>query len=209
MCYTRRVIVNFGCGASPGPSGCDYVNVDGSLTVLLAKLPIPLAAFGSRADFARVIRASSIRYGTAHRISFAESSIDGFYASHVLEHLSKRDCEELLSRVLKWLKPSGVLRIVLPDLRRAARAYVSGGSDASQFVASTYLAADGKYWWEILFGHSMHRWMYDADSFSTLLASLRFREINVCGLHSGRLEALSSLDVPSREAESFYIEAIK
>jgi len=203
------VIVNFGCGASPGPSGSDYVNVDGSLTILLAKLPLPAAVFGSRADFVRVIRASRIQYGTARHIHFAENSIDGFYASHVLEHLSKRDCEELLSRVLLWLKPSGVLRIVLPDLKRAATAYASGKSDASQFVSSTYLAADGKRAWEILFGHSMHRWMYDAESFSALLATLGFRETKVCSLHQGRLEALSALDVPSREAESFYIEAIK
>ncbi len=46
-------IVNFGCGADPSP-GC--VNVDGSLTVLLARLPIPASLFGARARFVAAIR---------------------------------------------------------------------------------------------------------------------------------------------------------
>ncbi len=177
--------------------------------MLLARLPLPAAAFGSRAGFVRVLRANRIRYGTVSRLTFPESFLDGFYASHVLEHLSKHDCEDLLLRVHKWLKPSGVLRVVLPDLRRSAKAYVGGVVDASQFIAATYLARDGLKWWELFLGHSQHRWMYDAASFSKLLADLRFREIQECEMNQGSLPALSCLDIPSRRAESFYIEARK
>jgi hypothetical protein len=201
------VIVNFGCGANPAPSTSGYINIDGSLTVLLARLPLPSSAFRSRADFIRVLRANHIRYGTASHLRFPECSLDGFYASHVLEHLSKHDCENLLFRVHKWLKPSGVLRVALPDLRRFARAYLEGATDASQFVAATNFAPDGRSWWEMLFGHSQHRWMYDAASFSRLLADLGFREIKEYEMNQGRLPALSCLDIPSRQAESFYIEA--
>jgi hypothetical protein len=203
------VIVNFGCGANPAPSRSGYLNIDGSLTVLLARLPLPASAFGSRADFVRVLRANRIRYGTARRLELPEESLDGFYASHVLEHLSKHDCESLLLRVRCWLKPSGVLRVVLPDLKRSAKSYVEGTTDAPRFVASTYLAEDGLRWWEILFGHIQHRWMYDAASFSQLLEKLGFREIKEYEMHQGCLPALNCLDIPSRQAESFYIEAIK
>jgi hypothetical protein len=201
------VIVNFGCGANPAPSASGYINIDGSLTVLLARLPLPASVFGSRADFIRVLRANRIRYGTASQLKFPEGSLDGFYSSHVLEHLSKRDCEDLLIRVHKWLKPSGVLRVALPDLRRFAKAYLAGATNASQFVAATHLAPDGLTWWEMLFGHSQHRWMYDAASFSKLLADIGFREVKECEMNQGRLPALSCLDIPSRQAESFYIEA--
>jgi hypothetical protein len=170
---------------------------------------VPAKAFGSRAGFVRVIRTSRIRYGTARNMKLPEGCLDGFYASHVLEHLSTRDCEDLLQRVRTWLKPSGVLRVVLPDLMRFARSYVAGTTEAPQFVASTGLSADGRHWWEILLGHSQHRWMYDARSFSQLLAKLDFREIKECQMGAGRSPELSRLDIPSRQAESFYIEAIK
>lgn len=203
------MIVNFGCGANPAPSGSGYVNIDGSLTVLLARLPIPAGAFGSRADFVRVLRANHVRYGVARHLKLRADSLDGFYASHVLEHLSRRDCQDLLLRVHEWLKPSGVLRVVLPNLRRLAKAYIEGTIDASQFVASTFLASDSLHWWEMLFGHSQHRWMYDAASFSQLLRDLGFRDVAACEMRQGRLPALNCLDIPSRQAESFYIEASK
>jgi hypothetical protein len=203
------VILNFGCGANPAPSTSRSINVDGSLTVLLARIPLPAEAFGSRAGFVRVIRKSRIRYGTARNIKFPEGSLEGFYSSHVLEHLSTHDCEDLLRRVHTWLKPSGTLRVVLPDLMRFARSYVAGTTEAPQFVASTGLSPGGRFWWEILLGHSQHRWMYDAASFSQLLARLGFREIKECEMGAGRSPELSCLDIPSRQAESFYIEAIK
>jgi hypothetical protein len=51
--------------------------------------------------------------------------------------------------------------------------------------------------------------MYDTASFSKLLADLGFREIKECEMDQGRLPALSCLDIPSRQAESFYVEAGK
>jgi hypothetical protein len=205
----RVVIVNFGCGANPGPSESGYLNIDGSLTIQLANLPVPAAVFGGRADFIRTIRANRIRYGTAGSLKFSANSIEGFYASHVLEHLPRRQCEDLLARVRGWLKPSGVLRVVLPDLKRSAASYVAGTTDASQFVASTHLAEDGLRWWEVVFGHSQHRWMYDAASFSQVLDRAGFRDIREHSFGEGRLPALSYLDIPSRQADSFYIEASK
>jgi len=203
------VIVNFGCGANPATGDSGYLNIDGSLTVRLAKLPFPASFFGTRADFIGVIRAQGIRYGTADRLKFPPNSLDGFYASHVLEHLPRRRCEDLLARLLVWLKPSGVLRVVLPDLKRFAASYVAGKTNASELVASTHLAEDGLSWWEIAFGHSQHRWMYDADSFSQILVRLGYRDVREHSFGEGRLPALSALDIPSRQAESFYIEAGK
>ena len=203
------MIVNFGCGANPGPRDSGYINIDGSLTLQLAKLPVPASVFGGRADFVRSIRENRIRYGTAGRLKFPANSIEGFYASHVLEHLPRRHCEDLLARVLVWLKPSGVIRVVLPDLKRHAASYVAGTTDASQFVANTHLAEDNLRWWEVAFGHSQHRWMYDAVSFAQVLARVGFRDVREHSFGEGRLSALSHLDIPSRQAESFYIEGSK
>lgn len=203
------MIVNFGCGANVGPRESGYINIDGSLTLKLAGLPVPAAVFGGRADFVRAIRASRIRFGTARRLKFPPNSIEGFYASHVLEHLARRECEDLLARVLVWLRPSGVIRVVLPDLKRHATSYVTGKTDASEFVANTHLAEESLRWWEVVFGHSQHRWMYDVRSFAQVLARVGFRDIREHSFGEGRLPALNHLDIPSRQAESFYIEGSK
>ena len=39
--------------------------------------------------------------------------------------------------------------------------------------------------------------MYDAASFSQVLAKLGFREIKDCEMNQGRLPALNCLDIPS------------
>jgi Methyltransferase domain len=98
------MIVNFGCGMSPG---CECLNIDGSATVLLARLPIPAKLFGARSQFVTAIRDYKIKFATASQMRFAPRTLDGSYTSHTLEHLACNECEDLLRRVCGWLKPGG------------------------------------------------------------------------------------------------------
>jgi SAM-dependent methyltransferase len=199
-------IVNFGCGDAPSR---DCLNIDGSMTVLLARLPIPAKLFGYRAPFVAAIRDYKIRLGTARRLRFADASIDAFYSSHTLEHLPRNECEELLRKVHRWLKPNGVLRVVLPDLRSLASSYISGALDADTFMAYTHLATKGSQWLGIDIGHSRHCWMYDCDSFMGLVGRLGYRDIQRSHFGSSSLPQLASLDLKVRENASFYVEAVK
>jgi len=199
------VIVNFGCGPN-APDG--YVNVDGSPTVLLARLPLPAAIYGQRAEHVRAMRAGRVRYGTARRLRFPPGSVDGFYASHVLEHLSRDECGDLLRRVRTWLKPRGGLRVVLPDLRLSTTLYLERKIDADQLVEHTGLAIDGLSGWRILLGHAYHRWMYDAESAARLLDSLGYTKVKRCTCGESNLYEFAILDRKTdRASESFYLEA--
>ena len=197
-------IVNFGCGPSPSAG---VLNIDGSPTVLLARLPLPAATFGSRCEFVASVRRYNIKFGLGRRIKFAGESLDGFYTSHTLEHMPRSQCVSLLSKVRDWLKPSGMLRVVLPDLRRFNTQYAEGEFDADQFVRSIHLAIDGIPWWKVALGHAYHRWMYDASSFSKLLSELGYSNIRQCVYGQGKVPALVRLDLPERRSESCYIEA--
>lgn len=177
--------------------------------MLLARLPVPAKLFGARAPFVAAIRDYKIRLGTARGLRLADASIDAFYTSHTLEHLSRNDCEELLRRVHRWLKPNGVLRVVLPDLRSLASSYVSGGIDADTFMAHTHLATKGSQWLGIGVGHSRHCWLYDCDSFMALLGRLAYRDVKRSHFGSSSLPQLASLDLKVRENGSFYVEAVK
>jgi hypothetical protein len=197
-------IVNFGCGPYP-ISGVQ--NIDGSLTVLLARLPLPIRYFGRRKHFVEAVRNHGIRFGLGRRIWFPDSSLDGFYTSHTLEHMPRHDCRLLLTRVRDWLKPSGVLRVVLPDLRRFAATYNGGGWDADTFVTALSMAGDSFRWWNVMLGHSHHRWMYDAASFRKLLLDLGYREVRERKYRESENPELARLDLDEHSDESFYAEA--
>jgi Methyltransferase domain len=197
-------IVNFGCGAAPGR---DCLNIDGSPTVLLARLPIPARLFGERARYVVAIRDYKVRFATARRLRFKDESLDGFYSSHTLEHLARAECEDLLSRLRIWLKPGGMLRVVLPDLKSLAASYACGDIDADTFVNHTHLAdARGQI---IKLGYSVHRWMYDRESFMALLERLRYRRVHDSSFGVSDLPQLAALDLEDRRDGSFYVEAVK
>ena len=199
-------LVNFGCGVNATP-GC--LNIDGSLTVLLARLPVPTRLFGPRQDFVRAVRSNGINWCTARRLKLKAESIDGFYASHTLEHLSRRDAASLLTRVLLWLRPGGVLRLVLPDLRQAAGLYLKGDLKADEFVERTGLAIDSRPWWSVIFGHSYHRWMYDSEGIVEVLTKIGYLSVEMCSFGVSRLAPLGTLDIQARQQESLYVEGTK
>jgi trans-aconitate methyltransferase len=197
-------VVNFGCGAAPGR---DCLNIDGSPTVLLARLPIPARLFGERARYVAAIRNYKVKFATARRLRFKNHSLDAFYTSHTLEHLPRGECEDLLCRLYNWLKPGGMLRVVLPDLKSLAASYASGDIDADTFVTHTHLADSRAQ--IISLGYSVHRWMYDRDSFIALLERLRYRNVHESSFGVSGLPQLAALDVEARREGSFYVEALK
>lgn len=200
-------IVNFGCGPF-APEG--FINLDGSPVALASRLPLPAVIFGPKATLVSAMRRSGVRYATARRVRFPFDSLDGVYASHVLEHLARAECDALLRKVHAWLKPDGRLRVVLPDLSLFASQYSSGQVDADHFVACTNLSIERQGWLSRCFGHSFHQWMYDRDSGSRILRHAGFRNIRVCRFCGSDYPEFNQLDGSAdRAADSFYLEATK
>ena len=57
-------------------------------------------------------------------IPFDNKSFDLVYHSHVLEHFSKEEGENLIKECFRVLKPGGLIRIAVPDLEIIARNYL-------------------------------------------------------------------------------------
>lgn len=53
------------------------------------------------------------------------STYEACYLSHVLEHLPRQRVPQLLAEIFAILRPSGVLRVVAPDLENIARLYLA------------------------------------------------------------------------------------
>lgn len=59
-------------------------------------------------------------------LPFSANSIEGIYASHVIEHFNSDNVRKLLSDFYKVLRPGGVVRVVVPSLEYGIEAYVKG-----------------------------------------------------------------------------------
>ncbi len=204
--------VNLGCGSTPTPG---WLNFDNSFTVRVAANPLlrPIARallLRANREFVELAARGDIRFGRASRIPLADGSVEVLYSSHMLEHLDPDDGRKFLAEARRVLRPGGVLRIVVPDLRKLAEAYIERG-DADAFVAQTYMAVDRPRGLKaslrrLLFGFRDHRWMYDGPSLAKLLRENGFQNVVVLRAGETGIEGSGPLDLREREDESVYAE---
>jgi predicted SAM-dependent methyltransferase len=136
--------------------------------------------------------------------------VDVVYSSHMVEHFDHRDALDFLKEVMRVLKPGGVVRLALPDLRIRVDSYLRDG-DADEFVNRLYLARDQprglreRLRWMVV-GDRRHAWMYDAKSAMRLLEEAGFA--TPINLEPGKTTIPNPglLDLREREDDSIYIE---
>lgn len=132
--------LNLGCGLKPTP---DYFNVDAR------ELP--------GVDMIADVRSLPFRQGTASEI----------YAAHLVEHFTQM---ELTTVVLpSWrriLKPSGVLRVVVPDAEAMIQAFSRGQYPFESLREVTYGSQD--------YPGNFHYTMFSRESLRTILRASGF-----------------------------------
>lgn len=122
--------LHLGCGLTI-PDG--WLNVDGSMNARLAKFSFlrpMLAGLGliSRKT-AQVAWTKNVFYhDVRRRLPWPDASFSTVYASHLLEHLYHGEGKRLMRECYRVLKPGGVLRIVVPDLRAVIDDYIASRS---------------------------------------------------------------------------------
>ena len=155
--------VNFGCGLSTVDG---WLNFDASPTAKIQKTPIigRVAAAIFKPKFPTCVMIGDITKG----LRLGDSSVDLVYCSHVLEHLSLVDLRRSLIEVKRILKPNGVFRAVLPDLKHELLLYDQDDSPeaCSKFMVRTSLGVECRSngiigWLRSFFGNSKHLWMWD------------------------------------------------
>lgn len=91
-------LLNLGCGYNYHP---DWINVD-------------LVKTGE----------GVLQYNLTKGIPFEDNTFDAIYCSHLLEHFPKRFAPFFLKECFRVLKPSGILRIIVPDLEEIVKLYL-------------------------------------------------------------------------------------
>jgi SAM-dependent methyltransferase len=224
-----QVKVNLGSGFIGLP---DWLNYDNSI----------VARFGRHRRVARLLVALKllppgylkiqwppiILHDCRKGLPLASDSVDFVYTSHFFEHLYRHEVVALLRESLRVLKPSGRIRVVLPDLDKLLAIYQGAvrtpfpGSDirdAAPVLQADLLVAQ-------FFPHDLnlctppsriqrfqerflqrHKWMYTAESFAALLRHAGFQKVERKGYRESDCADVQKLDVLPEV--SFYLEAEK
>jgi SAM-dependent methyltransferase len=210
--------INIGCGQAPTKG---WQNYDNSLSLRLAKLPVlpeilwKLGFLESlQYQFIRFARENPIKYGDATKgLPIQDASVGVIYSSHMLEHLDRSEAAKFLKEALRILRPGGIIRIAVPDIKKQTAQYIESG-DADAFIEATYFCvARPRSFVQrlrlLLAGTRGHRWMYDGKSLSLLLKTNGFVNADVLSAGRTKIPAHGQLDLNERESESVYVEAEK
>jgi predicted SAM-dependent methyltransferase len=199
--------INLGCGLAVAPG---WVNIDGSLNALVANLPALIHRLAYRMTGANryyteevycdLLRSNRfIHHDLAAGIPLYDAVADYTYSSHFLEHLFRRDAEQLLAEMYRVLKPGGIARISIPDLEFAISQYVAG--EKEKMLTHYFFVDDEDN------HYSRHKYMYDFSMIEELLLRAGFREVRRHSFAQGQVPDINILD--NRPEDSLFVEATK
>ncbi len=137
-----------------------------------------------------------------------DGSVDYAVSIHALPELAYPNVPVALRELHRILKPDGVLRLALPDLERAMRAYLDG--DAGYFLVpdDDVRSLGGKLVVQLTwYGYS--RTMFTFDFAEELLYGAGFRRVERCEYRQTTSAHPEIVELDNRESESLFVEAVK
>lgn len=202
--------LNLGCG-SQTPVG--WTNVDYALGAWLAKLPV----FSTINKVFKIINLDwpdeIVMHDLRKKFPWADNSVDVVYSSHTLEHLSRDDGEAFLRECYRVLKPNGIIRIVIPDLKAIVSKYVQGEIPAEEFLdeldVSYESAKDGAMKRRLApFIRFPHKCMYDTPALLRVMSGIGFEVASKQGLESA-IEDIDNIELLNRTVDAVIVEGRK
>lgn len=139
-----------------------------------------------------------------YKLKCKDEFFKGILIEHVLEHLNICDGLFLLKEIKRILKPRGILRISVPDLRKYIDFY-NGKKVHKKFNNWGKLKSEAIWSLNHNFGHNS---VYDFELLKNLLLQAGFSKINKCNHNKSKDENLRVDDI-GRSWESLYVEAKK
>lgn len=214
--------LNLGCG-NVRPAG--WINTDSSWNANLQRIPV-VGTIVNKLFSTVAYDTSNLEYMNLNkRWKFASDSVDVVYASHLFEHLTLKSTDLFLREAYRTLKPGGIIRIVVPDLYKIARRYISeyesGHEDTTKFIMwAINMHREGQYgvsipvWKKVIleiqgYPHQ-HKFMYDEKSLSKKMAQYGFTDL--LSLEYGvstYLPEIADVEGKSESYLSVYIEGRK
>ncbi|MGE5197896.1 MAG: class I SAM-dependent methyltransferase, partial [Deltaproteobacteria bacterium] len=122
----KSIKINIGSGPQGKP---DWVNLDWGMLPILSKIPFSLSLLTALRVLPKSYNQpwqSNPRLCDCRRcLPFKSESVDYIYSSHFVEHLMRYQALDLFNECKRILKPEGVMRISVPDLKIFTEKYLS------------------------------------------------------------------------------------
>lgn len=222
--------VNIGSGFN-GLEG--WINLDNSVVARLSKIGvvikclvrIGLLPMRYRARKWPPIKTHDCRKG----LPFENGTVDVIYSSHFFEHVYRSEALFILRECERSLKKGGIMRVVLPDVKKITRAYLNKGLDilnrteqvdkvvpfglCDYFVMQFYPAElNGAETPSVVTkiqerALARHKWMYDSHTFAQLMAHAGFDQVVEMECGQSKIEEAGILD--QKAETSFFLETEK
>jgi SAM-dependent methyltransferase len=143
-------------------------------------------------------------------LPFKSGSVDSIYTTHMLEHLYSDELERLLKECRRVLRPAGGMRIIVPNLTSAIRAFQSNSPEWFGSYPQNFTSLGGRFS-NFIFCAGQHRTAFDFTYFDEILRGAGFARVTasgegqsmVYGEQVPRYEAAVNGDLP----HSLYVEA--
>jgi predicted SAM-dependent methyltransferase len=182
--------LNLGCG-EVRPAG--WVNTDSSLNANLQRLPV-VGTLVNKMFKTVKYNSNNMVYMNLNKpwSSYSDNSVDVVYASHLFEHLTLVAADLFLKESYRCLKPGGTIRVVVPDLYKICKKYISdyenNVENPSDFIMwAINMHREGQYGSKIGFVKKQilewqgyphqHKFMYDEKSLGRKFTNTGFKDI--------------------------------
>jgi predicted SAM-dependent methyltransferase len=210
MSFQNSESVQYGCGWQAPPN---WLNFDSSPTLRFEKIPFVgrlytknARRFPENVFYGDIVKGLPVNNGSVARL----------FASHVIEHLGYQDAQLALKRSHELLKPGGLFRLVVPDLKARAQKYISAADRNSpvaaiDFMRSTMLGREKRPRGlraviAETFGGSHHLWMWDEASLSAALLEQGFVNIRRCSFGDSEDPRFAEVEDRTRFIDGDFIE---
>jgi hypothetical protein len=210
MSFQNSESVQYGCGWQAPPN---WLNFDSSPTLRFEKIPYVgrlytknARRFPENVFYGDIVKGLPVNNGSVARL----------FASHVIEHLCYQDAQLALKRSHELLKPGGLFRLIVPDLKARAQKYISAAGRNSpvaaiDFMRSTMLGREYRPRGlraaiAEAFGGSHHLWMWDESSLSAALLEQGFVNIRRCSFGGSEDPLFADVEDCTRFIDGDFIE---
>jgi len=144
-------------------------------------------------------------------LPFPDRRIRGIYSSHVIEHFDGKGVRKLLSEFYRVLTPGGAVRLVVPSLEYAIRAYEEGDLAKLPEWPDKYTSAGGRFN-NFMLCRNQHLMMFDFGFLEELLKEAGFSDVSREAPQRSRYfrqEHMRFESDPALVGTSLYVESVK
>ena len=201
--------LNLGCG-SQVPEG--WINVDYALGARVYKLPFFRTLNKKIRFFDLDWDENIVICNLKKQFPWDESSVDVIYTSHTLEHFSKEEGRDFLTKCYKVLKKEGIIRVVVPHLKYIVGKFISGELRADDFVKELgvlYLPRNNPLKNKLSpFIQFPHKCMYDTQTLIDVLNEIGFVAQSK-ELFDSNITDIKRVELEGRTTNAVIVEGVK